>query len=526
MGSEDLGALRAIVLIDDDADLLHVMKRRLQATKSEYATTEPVEISTFTDPVEALVNMPVKGICVTFVDYNMPGGTGLEWLPKLIATGLGPVIFLSSQTDVKVTADAFRAGASDFIPKADAMADEKRLARAIREAVQRFRLEVSNRTLTRQLKLVNLELEAKNKRLHELTETAKQFVDDVAHDFRTPLTVIQQYASIVSEGLSGPVTEKQTNHLAIITEATQDLSEMVDDFLDSSKLRARSLCVDRQRHAVQELFESIEPMLAVRAAPKQIPVERNIADNIPPFFADLSKATRVLTNLVVNAIKVTPQGSPLKIWARPTEAGDVRIGVTDAGPGLRESDLKVIFERFKQVHQPQVAGTKGFGLGLSIVKNLTWLNLGAVDTQSELGKGSTFSFTMPAEDLSRILTCYLENSRAVEEAGELRILRISSRGPATDASALRQMIASFCYPMDLVLEDSQAKGVNALGITRDAEAWATRLRGEVARFQKSMEEPTPIELEIEFSGPWSRETNAAELHATLLESLNRKTVNA
>jgi hypothetical protein len=519
MTPNEAAVVRSIVLIDDDADFLHVVKRNLQAQRSEYAPAGPVEIHTFTDAVEALVNLPAEGICVVIIDFSMPGSTGLDWLPKILKAGLGPVILLTSNNDAKAAADAFRAGASDFIAKSEMLSDETRLARAIREGVHRYRLEERNMLLTRQLKLLNIELEAKNKRLGELTETAHQFVDDVAHDFRTPLTVIQQYAAIVADGLGGPVTELQRNHLDVVAEATQDLSEMVDDFLDSSKLRARSLSVHRESHAANELFESIAPTLKVRAAPKQICVETSIASDTPHFFADLSKAGRVLTNLFVNAIKVTPQGGHLQLRARPTQAGDVSIDVADQGPGLRPEDVKIIFDRFQQLGDAQLSDTKGFGLGLSIVKQLTCLNLGHVEVQSELGKGSTFSFTLPAFDVQRILACYLEHIRLPEEAGDFWMLRIRAPDGAMEKPKLRRLISSFCYPTDLVLEDEGSPAVNALGASGDANAWATQLRERIARFHRSMGEEKSAELEIKVEGPWVRDAEGKKILATLLETL-------
>jgi signal transduction histidine kinase len=522
MTTSDSTVVRSIVLVDDDADFLHVVKRNLQAQRAEYAPTGPVEIHTYTDPVEALVNLPAEGVCVVVLDFSMTGSTGLDWLPKVLKAGLGPVILLTSNNDAKVAADAFRAGAADFIAKGDLLSDEKRLARAIREAVHHYRLEERNSLLTRQLKLVNIELEAKNKRLHELTETAHQFVDDVAHDFRTPLTVIQQYASLVSDGLAGPVSDTQRGHLGVVAEATQDLSEMVDDFLDSSKLRARALSIYRQSHSPVELLDSIEPMLKVRAVPKKISIDRSIAEDTPRFFADLSKAGRVLTNLVVNALKVTPDGRGLHLWAKPTETGDVRIGVTDEGPGLKPEDLKIIFDRFQQLGQPQLINTKGFGLGLSIVKQLAWLNLGGIEVQSEFGKGSTFAFTLPAFDLERILACYLETIKLSEEAGDYWMLRIRSPEGAPELPMLYRLVSSFCYATDLVMQDEDGPGVTALGISRDASAWANRLRERTARFNQSLEDQKRPDLEIKVEGPWVRDAEDTKIFETLLDCLSNR----
>lgn len=519
MVNNDPNAVSAIVMIDDDADFLHVIQRRLQAKRGEYSAPGTLEVRTFSDPVEALVNLPADGICVIIVDYNMKGTTGLDWLPRFIKAGIGPVILLTSLNDGKVAAEAFRAGAADFIAKGEVMADDSRLTRAIREAVHRFRLEDRNVSLTRQLKLMNIELEVKNKRLRELTETAHQFVDDVAHDFRTPLTVIQQYASIVADGIDGPVTGTQRDHLAIVAEATRDLSEMVDDFLDSSKLRARSLSLDRSPHKAEDVLDSVNSTLDVRAVPKQIIVERLVSPGTPAIFADLSKASRVLTNLVVNAIKVTPAGRKLLLWAKPTESGDVSIGVTDQGPGLAPDDLKIIFNRFQQLNESQPSDTKGFGLGLSIVKQLAWLNLGKVEVQSELGAGSTFSFTVPAFDQRRILSCYFDSIQSLEEAGDLWLLQVRARNEALDTSHLRRLISMSCYPMDLILQTADEHVLHVLGVSRDPDAWANRLRDSIARFGRSVGPQAALELSIKAEGPWLRDMDRGKLSDSLVEWL-------
>lgn len=517
--NEDSSVVRSVVLIDDDVDFLHVMQRRLQAHSAEYAPAGSVEIHAFSDPVEALVSLPPGGICVVIIDYSMPDGTGLDWLPKLIKASVGPVILLTNRNEANIAAEAFRAGAADYIAKCDVMTDDKRLGRAIREAVNRYRLEARNSVLTRELKLVNLELEAKNKRLRELTETAHQFVDDVAHDFRTPLTVIQQFACVIADGLSGPVNDKQRDHLGTINEATRELTEMVNDFLDSSKLKARALPMDRQSHTVQQLFESVWQMLSVRSEPKQITIERTIPENTPLYFGDLAKASRVLINLAINAIKVTQPGHSIQLWAKPTEIGDVQIGITDEGPGLRPEDMDLIFQRFKQLNEPQLSGIKGFGLGLSIVKQLAWLNLGAVQVQSELGKGSTFAFTLPADNLQRILTCFLANIQSLDEVGNLWMLRMHPEDGRMPPSSVRSLVSTFCYPMDLVFPHASEGTFCVLGISRNPEAWSRRIRDEIARFHSSIGQNANTQLDIEIKGPWVRAISSEDLHDAMLEHL-------
>lgn len=516
---EDSTVVRSVVLIDDDADFLHVLKRRVQAERSEFTTAGPVEIRTYSDPVEALVNLPAEPICVTIIDYNMPGCTGVDFLPKLVGAGLGPVILLTNQAGAKTAVEAFHAGAADYLLKSDVVAEDHRLGRAVREAVQRYRLEARNRALTRELKILNAELESKNQHLHELTETAHQFVDDVAHDLRTPLTVIGQYASIIVDGLDGPVTDRQRDHLNVIMTASKEMAEMVDDFLDSSKLKTRTLSVDREPHSVKDLFDFVVPMLQVRAEAKRIPIEV-CGDPSAMFFGDLSKAARVLTNLAVNAIKVTEQGRPLKVWSDLTPTRDVQIGVTDQGPGIRPEDLKVIFERFKQLHEPESATTKGFGLGLSIAKQLAQLNLGGIEVQSEFGKGSTFSFALPANELQRILNRYIETARAGERIGDLRMLCIQPAGEE-NISTLRKLVSSACYAMDLVLENPELKLVTAVGVCSDSDLWSSKIRASIARFYQSVGKQSP-DLEFSTRGPWMLDGDADELQSSLIEAISAK----
>jgi hypothetical protein len=151
---------------------------------------------------------------------------------------------------------------------------------------------------------------------------------------------------------------------------------------------------------------------------------------------------------------------------------------------------------------------------------LTWLNLGAVDVQSEPGKGSTFGFTLPGDDLSRILARFVDCISVLEEIGEIRLLHIGSTSDA-DVSTLRRVISSSCHPMDLVLEDPEQNAINVVGVTRDATAWSSRIREAMTRFNRSIERQAP-ELEIKVGGSWSRDSDKTQLHAALLEALSAR----
>jgi signal transduction histidine kinase/ActR/RegA family two-component response regulator len=284
------------------------------------------------------------------------------------------------------------------------------LSRSIRYAMQRHQM-------LGQLQAANEMLRAKNKRLAELYDTAQQFVDNVSHEFRTPLTVIREFTSIIRDGCDGPVTPKQIEHLDKVLHRTDDLALMVDDMLDISKLEAGLLGVWRRPCRVADLVANVLGQLKKRAESKAIRLSTEIPSELPQVFCDEEKAQRVLINLAVNAIKFTPDGGEVAIWAR-TNGDDTEIilGVTDSGPGICPDNLEIIFERFRQLETNLRSSTKGFGLGLNIAKELVSLNLGQMHVESELGKGSTFSFTLLANEQMNVFEHYLKRVMALADA--------------------------------------------------------------------------------------------------------------
>lgn len=362
------------------------------------------------------------------------------------------------------------------------------------------------------LEAANAALEKKNKILTELTETAHRFVDNVAHDFRTPLTVIKEFSSIIADGLGGPVTEQQNEYLQFIITATRDLAQMVDDFLDSSKLKARVLRVNREPCGVEQIFESVRSIIKARAAIKKIRVFEEIQTDLPNVFGDAEKIERVIINLVINAIKFSNEGSQITLWAKATDEGDVEIGITDQGPGLSQDDLEVIFERFKQVGDIQRASTKGFGLGLNIAKELVWLNLGTVYVKSQQGQGSTFSFTLPVYQRPIILRRYFERFEELSELPQnMAILQVKPDEPTADLQEVRRFLTSECFPMDLVLIADDQRAVYVFGSSSQPKLWVEKLqKARMAQIQDRPKDQLPaLHIYCLASGPYAKMKESA-----------------
>jgi hypothetical protein len=386
-----------VLLIDDDSVDAELTGRALRSVG--YLRFEIERALSLADAAQRLCN---GGFDVALLDLGLPDsprGETLERFRSSCSPEL-PVIVLTGLEDDDGAIKSLDLGAQDYLHKDDVTSEL--LSRSIRYAMQRHHL-------LEQLKSANATLEQKNDRLAELYNLAQQFVENVSHEFRTPLTVIREFTSIIRDGLDGPVTPKQAEHLEKVLHRTDDLALMVDDMLDISKLEAGLLGVWRRPCRVDEMIETVRGLVKGRSDSKHITLETTADTDLPLVFCDEEKARRVIVNLAVNAIKFTPEGGAVEIWAHVTQDdGDITIGVTDTGPGLSAENLSVIFERFRQVDHGLRSSTKGFGLGLNIAKELVALNLGQIKVKSEIGAGSTFSFTLPKFEPRILLERYLK----------------------------------------------------------------------------------------------------------------------
>ena len=336
--------------------------------------------------------------------------------------------------------------------------------------------DISERSEKRELEKLNALLARQNRKLEDMTERAHRFVDDVSHEFRTPLTVIREYSSIIADGLGGAVTTQQSDWLQIIDVAALDLNQMVEDFLDSSKLRAGRLRVDRRACTVLSIVAGVRRMIARKAASRGIKVVDAFDPDLPLVFADEEKVRRIIMNLMTNAIKFSPDRGTIILGAHTTVKGDVEISVTDHGPGLAPSDLKQLFERFGQLPNALAASVKGFGLGLNIARQLVWLNLGKISVASEYRKGATFSFTLPSLDRRLIVDRFFE--RLAEREGPpsgLGMLRIGLPADQASREDMRRLVVGATMPGDIVLESGDARGLMVFGPTDSVAIWRQRL---------------------------------------------------
>ncbi len=251
--------------------------------------------------------------------------------------------------------------------------------------------------LNRQLNLSNRELNEANAKLRELSEMKEEFLALTTHDLRSPLTVISGVISFFTSGRLGDLSPEQKNMVSMMGRNTQNLIELVNDLLDASKLDSGTLRLDFASidlgALVQEVRETMEPL----AEQKEIALEANLSADLPPLSADRTKLRRILINLLSNALKFTQKGGRIQVAAERAAGDRVRVCVSDTGVGIPADDLARLFDKYEQARSRATRGEKGTGLGLYITRQLVELHGGTINVESEVGRGSTFCFTIPVE---------------------------------------------------------------------------------------------------------------------------------
>ena len=228
----------------------------------------------------------------------------------------------------------------------------------------------------------------------EVERLKSTFVGIVSHELRTPLNAILGYAEMFKEAVYCPVNEKQVNMADRIMKNTQRLLALINDLLDQAQIEAGKLTISNQTIRPAELLETMHSLMDKPAADKNLKLTSEIEDDFPErLVGDPARLQQILVNLVGNSVKFTHRGFVhVKLLRQDERWG---IEVTDSGQGIPEFEIPHIFETFRQVDGAATREHGGFGLGLSIVKQLVGLMNGEISVTSQLGEGSVFLIRFP-----------------------------------------------------------------------------------------------------------------------------------
>lgn len=248
------------------------------------------------------------------------------------------------------------------------------------------------------LQFMMARLESEHAELEKVERVRKDFVINVSHELRTPLASIQGYTETLLDGaLNEPANA--TKFLNIIRQNTERLTRLTADLLVLSRIELGQQKFKFASHSVNRLLtDNVDSMLPL-AQRKRITLRLEPAPAEAEVFADAEAVHQILTNLLENAIKYTPDGGAVTVGARLSTDDRVEFFVQDTGMGIPEEDLSRLFERFYRVDKARSKALGGTGLGLAIVKHLTQVQGGVVRVESKVDKGSTFYFTLPIHDL-------------------------------------------------------------------------------------------------------------------------------
>jgi PAS domain S-box-containing protein len=227
------------------------------------------------------------------------------------------------------------------------------------------------------------------------TERAKtEFVSTVSHELRTPITSIVGYVDLILTGAAGGFSQRQREFLTIIRSNADRLTALVNDLLSISRIESGRMVLEPRPTRVEDVLDPVIKAIEPRLDEKGLTMESHLPPVLPPVMADPDRVAQVLTNLMANACQYTPAGGEVIVSAA-LQGDEVHVQVRDTGIGIPHEDQDKIFNRFFRVDTLAVRETPGTGLGLSIVKALVEMGGGRIWVESELKKGSTFTFSMP-----------------------------------------------------------------------------------------------------------------------------------
>ncbi len=238
------------------------------------------------------------------------------------------------------------------------------------------------------------EIGDKSQQLEAASRHKSEFLANMSHELRTPLNAIIGFSEVLLERMFGEVNEKQTEYLRDILSSGQHLLSLINDILDLSKIEAGRLELELTKFHLPVALENAIMLVRERATRHGIALDLAVDDRLGDFVGDERKVRQILLNLLSNAVKFTPEGGRVSVKAALAN-GSVEISVSDTGIGIAPEDQDAIFEEFRQVGSDDDRKREGTGLGLTLAKKFVEMHGGKIWVESQVGKGSTFTFTLP-----------------------------------------------------------------------------------------------------------------------------------
>jgi signal transduction histidine kinase/GGDEF domain-containing protein len=370
-----------ILVVDDEKEIRDFLLKaltRLTGFHVELAETGE----------EALKKIEQEKFDLVLTDLKMPNIDGLQLVTEIAKSKPEILtVLMTGHGTIDSALEAMKKGASDYLTK----------PLILEEMIVRLQKVLDERQRFVRLKDFIAQLEKANQELKRLDEMKSEFVSVASHELRTPLATIKNAVQLLLKGKTGEINEAQTKFLSIAERNINRLTNILNNVLDLSRIESGKIRMKFEELDLTAVIEFILSSLKHQADVKSIQFKMDVPADLPSVLGDREKLEQILTNLIGNAIKFTPEGGEVSVSAKPfhEEKNRVVISVRDSGIGIPKDYLEKVFEKFYQVEGSLHRSVSGTGLGLAITKGLVETHQGKIWAESEVGKGTTFNFTLP-----------------------------------------------------------------------------------------------------------------------------------
>jgi two-component system, sensor histidine kinase and response regulator len=369
-----------ILVIDDELGMRIGCQRALQS--------EGYTVETADSGAQGLERLHADSYDLVLLDMMMPGISGLEMLEQIAEIDPALVcVVITGYATVESAVQAIRKGAYDFIAKPF---DSDTLLLTVHQGIEKHTLSLQAQRLA-ELEATARELARQKSDLEHLDKIKSTFTLTVAHELRAPVAAIQSYLRLILDGYIAP--EDQNKYLERAERRAQAQLELVHDLLDLARLQDPDIRVETETVCMTTVLQEVLDAMAANADEKGLHVTSTVDAESASVEMNARHARQLWTNLISNAIKYTPEGGQVSISLTARD-GHLTGSVTDTGIGIAKDEIALAFEEFYRSKAAKAYTQMGTGLGLPIVKRILDSYGGTIDVESELGKGSTFTFQL------------------------------------------------------------------------------------------------------------------------------------
>jgi len=435
LGAEPEFEQRPILLaIDDDPDN--------RAFLSKAVAKQGFEVVTAPNSAQGRRQLAARRPALIFLDVQMPEESGLTLLPQMLRDfPESVVVMMTAYGSEQVAAEALRGGADDYIAKP---IDLQRLRELLERNLEKqrlrqerqsllARLKESNRYLMRQhaaLRLADEEILQVNRQLEQSNRYKSEFLANMSHELRTPLNAILGFSEILLDPTMGLTGGERTEFLRNIHSSGQHLLGLINDILDLAKIEAGKMELKTEELQVGDVLQEVTAILEPMARQQGLQLTTLGVTEAGVIKADRSKFKQVLYNLLSNAVKFTPAPGHITLTVKDAPE-QLMISVHDTGIGIKPEDLPKLFREFEQIDGSYTRRYQGTGLGLALCRRFVQMHGGRIWAESQFGKGSAFTFTIPRESRgSAAAPPPVEESQTVETM-ELPLALVIEDDPAS-----------------------------------------------------------------------------------------------